>query len=74
MSWPRRLAAFVLYAAIMLAIGWALKQVIPPSTKWFRERFGSDALTVILVMLIVAAGAYAWRDSARRRRLRGPRG
>ncbi|WP_264046871.1 hypothetical protein [Methylobacterium flocculans] len=69
---PIVILTWTLFAAVMLAIGWVLKQVVPPFSAWLGNELGQGVSTLLVVGTIVVCGGFLlWlpRRSARRNNL-----
>lgn len=58
----------VIFTAVMAAVGWVLKQAVPPFIDWAGAQIGIGWVLAILAAVGVAAGAYAYRAEMRARR------
>ena len=55
------LATVVLFALVMGAIGWVLKLVVPPLVAWLIALIGAPVVLGIEAVVIIGAGATAYR-------------
>ena len=65
---PYRPLALALYTAMMWAVGWVLKQVIPPADAWIVSHAGEAGAWAAIIVPCLVGALYLGRDSARRRR------
>ncbi|TXN40505.1 hypothetical protein FV232_00830 [Methylobacterium sp. WL30] len=65
-----RVVAFVLFTAVMLAIGWVLKLVVPGFNRWLTDSVGEcGSIAFIVAIFVVAAVVGYWpRNEAGRMR------
>lgn len=58
---PIVILTWTLFAAVMLAIGWMLKQVVPEFSAWLGSELGQGASTLLVVGVIaVCGGLLVW--------------
>ena len=55
------LTTLVLFAIVMTAIGWAANASAPAIGDWLSARIGEAGTWAVLIIVWLAAGAYAWR-------------
>ncbi|MFK5600261.1 hypothetical protein ACFZ8E_25160 [Methylobacterium sp. HMF5984] len=70
-----RVVAFALFTAIMLAVGWVLKLVVPGFNRWLTESVGEGgSIAFIVAIFVIAAVVGYWpRDEVGRMRPLLPR-
>ena len=62
------IVAFVLFTVVMTVVGLFLKDAVPPFHAWATENIGRGGVAAIIVVLMVAGGAYAYRAEIKARR------
>lgn len=69
---PVVILTWTLFAAVMLAIGWVLKQVVPPISAWLEQELGQLGSTIVVFAFLAICGGLLLlvpRFKARRSRL-----
>ena len=70
---PIVILTWTLFAAVMLAIGWVLKQVVPPFSGWLSGNLGQPFSLVLILVLGLACGTFGlWPRDANGRMKRLP--
>lgn len=66
--WFQKVLTLVLFTAVVLAVGWVLRQIVPPFNQWLGATFGQPgALVLILAVGATCAVFGFWpRDAAGR--------